>query len=56
MKFMKNEKKLSGSTNIRNSNARTSAPLVKVNLTYMKQKSDRINLVAPATPVDCLLY
>ena len=29
--------------------SRTSAPLVKVNSTYMK--SDRVNLVAPASPV-----
>ena len=30
--------------------ARTSAPLVKVNSTYMKLKSDRVNLVASASP------
>ena len=35
-----------------NRNTRTSAPLVKVNSTYMKHiKSDRVNLVAPASPV-----
>ena len=39
-----------------NDNPRTSAPLVKVNSTYMKHKSDRVNRVAPAySPVDCLL-
>ena len=39
---------------IYNSGSRTSAPLVKVNSTYMK--SERVNLVAPAGLVDCLLY
>ena len=34
-------------------NTRTSAPLVKVNSSI---KSDCVNLVAPASPVDCLLY
>ena len=35
---------------------RTSTPLVKVNLTYMKHKSDRVNLVTLASPADFLLY
>ena len=33
-----------------------SAPLVKINSTYMKHWSDRVNLVAPASPIKCLLY
>jgi len=36
--------------------ARTSAPLVKVNSTYMKLKSDRVNLVASASPVHRARY
>ena len=33
-----------------------SAPLVKVNSTYMKHWSDRVNLVAPASPVHRVRY
>ena len=35
---------------------RKSAPVVKANSTYMKLKSDRVNLVASASPIQCLLY
>ena len=39
-----------------NFKARTSAPLVKVNSTYIKHWSDRVNIVAPASPVDRARY
>ena len=36
--------------------ARTSAPWVKVNQPIRSLKSDRVNLVAPASPMECLPY
>ena len=36
--------------------SRTSAPLVKSKFNIRSIKSGHVNLVAPASPVDCLLY